>query len=132
MGNTLDARVTEIGRLFGPDTLASDQYLDTCRRKLPLEPEKRLMMAVLEDAVTAYQKYLRVSDKNGSELFREAEEWIFGNDDPSIFSYTNVCEILGFSPSYLRNGILRWKEDTLSKKHEPPKNKFDRSVHPQK
>ncbi len=54
-GLSMDERVTS---LFQPDTLLPDQYLDTFRRKLHLEPEKKLMLAILEDAVACFQKYL--------------------------------------------------------------------------
>ena len=43
----MEERVTS---LFQPDTLLPEQYLDTFRRKLHLEPEKKLMLAILEDA----------------------------------------------------------------------------------
>ena len=35
--------------LLQPDYLLSLQFLDTCRRKSYLEPERVLMLAVLED-----------------------------------------------------------------------------------
>ncbi len=120
-------KAMENSGLFGHDTLMPNEYLDTFRRTSHLEPEKRLMNAVLEDAVYCYQKYIGARDKTGKGLFQEAEDWIFGNDELDTFSYNHVCESLGLSPSYLRNGILRWKEDALSGKQKPPENKYDRS-----
>lgn len=43
-----------IASLFQPDTLAAAQYFDNLRRTTILEPEKRLMLAVLEDAVSCF------------------------------------------------------------------------------
>ena len=54
-GLTMEERVTS---LFQPDTLLPEQYLDTYRRKLHLEPEKKLMLAILEDGIACFQKYL--------------------------------------------------------------------------
>ncbi|MEK7783674.1 MAG: hypothetical protein AAB279_07085, partial [Candidatus Binatota bacterium] len=54
-GLSVEEKVTS---LFQPDTLLPAQYLETFRRKAPLEPEKRLILAVLEDAVACFQKHL--------------------------------------------------------------------------
>jgi len=48
----------KIASLFQPDTLLSAQYFDTLRRKTLLEPEKRLMLAILEDAINCFQDNL--------------------------------------------------------------------------
>ena len=45
----------KVSSLFQPDTLLPAQYFETFRRKSHLEPEKRLMLAVLEDAVACFQ-----------------------------------------------------------------------------
>ena len=72
-GLTMEERVTT---LFQPDTLLPDQYFDTFRRKLHLEPEKKLMLAILEDAVACYQKHVVARDGKGKALFHEAEAWV--------------------------------------------------------
>jgi hypothetical protein len=103
-----------IASLFQPDTLMPAQYLDTYRRKTHLEPEKRLMLAVLEDAIACFQKYLLVRDVKGREMFRDAEEWILEEEDGEwLFSFDNVCEALGHNPAYVRRGLATWKEATL-------------------
>jgi hypothetical protein len=109
-GLSMEERVTS---LFQPDTLMPEQYLETFRRKLYLEPEKKLLLAVLEDAISCFQKYLFSKDGKGKALFLEAQEWILDEDTDWLFSFANVCEMLGFEPSYLRDGLLRWKSDKL-------------------
>ena len=103
-GLSMEERVTS---LFQPDTLMPDQYLETFRRKLHLEPEKKLLLAVLEDAIACFQKYVFAHDGKGRVLFQEAEEWIMEEDTDWLFSFPNVCEMLGFEPSYLRDGLMR-------------------------
>ena len=44
--------------LFQPDTLLPAQYHDGFKRQ-SLEPERELVLAVLEDAVVCFQKYFR-------------------------------------------------------------------------
>lgn len=49
--NTMDEKLAS---LFQPDTLLSTQYFDNLRRNNLLEPEKRLMLALLEDAIHSF------------------------------------------------------------------------------
>ena len=73
------------------------------------EGEKRLMLALLENAIEDFQKYVRATDQKGKELFQEAEEWILAADHDSFFSFENICEFLQINPGYLRQGLMRWK-----------------------
>jgi hypothetical protein len=109
-GLSMEERVTS---LFQPDTLVPEQYLDTFRRKLPLEPEKKLMLAVLADAIACFQKYVFARDGKGKMLFQEADDWIQDTNSDWLFSFANVCEILGLAPDYLRQGLARWKAAKL-------------------
>lgn len=99
--------------VFQPDTLITDEYFALFRRTSRLDPEKRLMAAILEDAVLCFQKYLLAKDKKGRSLLVEAEEWILTKDPDWLFSFDNVCETLDLHPDYLRQGLLRWKEAKL-------------------
>ena len=106
-GLSMEERVSS---LFQPDTLLPDQYLDTYRRKLHLEPERKLMLAVLEDAIACFQKYVFARQGKGKILFQDAEDWIMDENADGLFSFAHVCETLGFDPAYLRQGIVVWKQ----------------------
>jgi len=112
-GLNMEERVTS---LFQPDTLLPEQYLDTYRRKLHLEPEKKLMLAILEDAIACYQKYLFARDIKGKALFLEAAEWIQQESDEGVFAFDSVCEALGLNPEYVRRGLDTWKENSLAQR----------------
>ena len=99
--------------LFQLDTLLPVQYFETFRRRMPIEPEKKLMLAVLADALACFQKYLAARKGKGKNLFREADEWIFGEDGDHLFSFENVCEVIGLDPPYVRRLLVRWKETHL-------------------
>lgn len=103
-----------VASLFQPDSLLPEQYFETYRRKAHLEAEKRLMLAVLEDAIACFQKYLLARDNKGRNLFREAEEWIVEERSDWLFSFENICEVLGLSPKYVRHGLLEWRERKLA------------------
>jgi hypothetical protein len=102
-----------VAALFQPDALLSAQYFDTLRRKILLEAEKRLMFAVLNDAIACYQENLFTQRKKNRRLFDEAEEWIVKPGGDGVFCFDNVCEALGFNPEYVRRGLLRWKDQHL-------------------
>ncbi len=97
------------------DTLLPAQYLETMRGKNQLEPEKMLMLAVLEDGVICFQKYISTRDENGKKLLGEAEEWLLmeQNGEDWLFSFDNVCETLGLNSGYIREGLLRWRHHRL-------------------
>ncbi len=115
----------KVASLFQPDILLPAQYFETFRRKAHLESEKRLMLAVLEDAVACFQKYTFAREGKGKVIFQEAEEWIIEEGSDWLFSFENICEVLGFSPQYVRQGLLRWKEAKLAKR---PKAKIYRLI----
>ena len=110
-GLSVEERVTS---LFQPDTLLPAQYFETFRRKSHLEPEKKLMLAVLEDAISCFQKYVFAREGKGKVLFQEAEEWVLDENSDWLFSFANICEVMGFDPAYIRRGLMRWKENKLS------------------
>jgi hypothetical protein len=105
-GLTMGERLSS---LFQPDTLISDQFLQTFRRLTHLQPEKRLMLAVLEDGVACFQKYVAARDGRGKRIFQETEEWVLEEPNERLFSFANVCETLGFNADYLRRGLMSWK-----------------------
>src|SRR5437879_705209 len=71
--------------------------------------EKRLMLALLENAIDDFQKYTLANDTVEKELFQEAEEWFLAVDNDSLFSFENICQYLQINSNYLRQGLLRWK-----------------------
>jgi hypothetical protein len=97
--------------LFEPtDALLSAQYWGTCTREGYLEPEKMLMLSVLEDGLACFQEHLQAGDTR----FREAEEWIMDDNSDYLFSFETICETLGLDPKHVRQELLRWKENLLA------------------
>jgi hypothetical protein len=99
--------------LFEPDAVVSAQYFEHLRRKTLLDPEKRLMLAVLEDAINCFQYNALLRSGKRKRLFEESEAWILAGDRNWLFSFENICDVLGINPAYVRQGLLRWKERKL-------------------
>ena len=95
--------------MTGNDVGAQQRYFDTFRRSEYLEPEKELLLAVLEDAIYCYRKYASAQSRAGREQFREAEDWLMGGGDGWIFAFANVCDLLGLDPDYVRRGLRESK-----------------------
>src|SRR5216683_78051 len=106
------ARVIEAtgtGAELAPETVLPSQFFDRFQIDASLQPEKRLMLAVLEDAVGTFQKYVTSSTRRGQRLFTEAEEWFAASATDWPFGFENICEALGLEPAYLRTGLARWR-----------------------
>ena len=89
-------------------------YLEAVCRKADLDAEQVLMLAVLEDAVSCFQKYSSARDKIETSRFHEAEEWILQQGKSNwLFSFDNICEALDLNPGYIREGLLHWRYHRL-------------------
>jgi hypothetical protein len=106
---------TSFPKLAEPEVLMPSQYLDLQRGHSPYEGEKRLMLAVLEDAISCFQKYAGASKGRRQRLFKEAEEWLLDEKSTWGFSYETICSTLDLNPQYLRNGLLKWKTEFLAR-----------------
>jgi hypothetical protein len=93
-----------------PDTFLPVQLVDTRRNDASAMPEKRLLLAVLEDAVITFQRYTNSTQRRGQRLFRETETWVISDDVGWACSFRNVCDALGFDAEWLRQGLLAWRD----------------------
>jgi hypothetical protein len=102
------------GQLFQPDVLLPSQYFAAMRRRVPKEPEYRLIVAVLEDAIDCYQKHLFAREPKARQLFEDAAEWIGSDDRSWPYSFVSICDILNLNPHYVRGGLEGWRAAQLS------------------
>lgn len=99
--------------LFEPDVLINELAVTARRRHAALSGEKRLMLAVMENALDYYQKCIFATDRVGRTLFTEAAEWIASTSNDDIFSFENISETLGIDPGYFRHGVATWHKRLL-------------------
>lgn len=111
----LDERAMAI---FQPDVLIESQYLATQTRRAHLDAERVLMFAVLRDAVSCFQDNVGATCKRKQLMHEDAEAWIVDRSRSHLFSFDNLCEVLGFDPDYMRAGLLRWKAAALGRRPE--------------
>ena len=95
--------------LFGPDTLLPAQYFDRFATEAAFQPEKRLMLAVLEEAIATFQRHVSSDTRRSKRLIEDVEEWVSGALGEWPFSFENICAALDLDSDYLRTGMERWK-----------------------
>ena len=99
--------------LFQEESVDVHPYLHTLPRKEFADPEIQLMLVVFEDALRCLDKYALASDRKSKALFHETENWVFSTNDDWVFSFSSVCEALGFNPQYIRKAVLQWNTSKL-------------------
>lgn len=73
-----------------------------------VQPEKRLLLAVLEGAVTDFQKYATASSGRGKRLFADADAWFASAAADQPCTFESICQALALDPSFIRAGLRRW------------------------
>ena len=69
-----------------------------------LEPLKRLMLAVLDLAVSDFRTYAAVPTKRGKRLFADVDAW-FSSSAAGPFEFETICDAIGRDPDYIRRGL---------------------------
>jgi len=93
--------------MFEPDILSETAFPRNGRRTAT--PERRLLVAILADAVDCYQQNLNARTARKRRLCREAEQWMLSDDREWTFSFCNICDALGIDIGALRTRARVWK-----------------------
>jgi hypothetical protein len=96
-----------LARILEPDIFLPSQFYGSGGLSRKLEGEKRLMIAILKDAVECLEKYRAARTGIGRVQYQNAIEWIEDTGTEWLFSFTNICDLLGFDPHYLRATLLK-------------------------
>ncbi|MGH7965391.1 MAG: hypothetical protein ACRERD_26870 [Candidatus Binatia bacterium] len=67
--------------------------------------EKRLMLAVLKDAVACIERYHSARGVHSWSAFRAALGWVLSHDRTWPFSFENICLALDLDPVRLRSAL---------------------------
>ncbi len=75
------------------------------------DPERRLRLAVLEDAIRDMQRYVGATSRRERALYDDALAWFLTDDRAETFSFQNVCDALDLDAEYIRGGLSRWRSE---------------------
>ena len=98
-------------------------------RPLPAQftGKRQLLEALLLDAVRTFQVFIHARKPGERQQFEEVEAWIISDDTEYIFSFVNVCTLLGLSAEAVRARIGTWKTSqhkVSTKASSTPKSRF--------
>lgn len=96
--------------LFRSDILAPHEYWQVHRPNRFHQPELKLMLAVLEDALNSFFANVQMRGRREKRIFTETEEWFFNAANEGVFSFENICSLLGIDPGYVRRGLAVFKD----------------------
>ena len=69
------------------------------------EPEKRLMIAVLEDALALLLNDARCPSKQRRGAVLEASRWLESDERSGPFAFASICDLLGLDVARVRRAI---------------------------
>lgn len=104
--------------MFLPDVLLPQQILEL-RNGGHATGERHLLIAVLEDAIHCFQKFMFPKNAQQRRLFREAEQWLMSEELDTPLTFNSICHVIGLDPSYLRRGLHKWQEQRLAQQWRP-------------
>jgi hypothetical protein len=73
--------------------------------QLRLHPERRLMVAVLHEALIDYERGVRGELMDEPWVFRRVVRWFRSDDTRWPCSFVNVCDALDLSPGAVRSTL---------------------------
>ena len=87
-----------------------DDVLSRLHDRVPRRGEMRLALAVLEDAVECLETNRHVGRLHPVIVRWEVQKWVASRERTTLFSFENVCRMLGLEPAIIRERILGWDE----------------------
>lgn len=96
-----------------PKLVRSRPFRGKRHRDVQTEPLRRLMAAILCEAVNRFQRTLFHTSLYGRCEFVEVEYWLFKDESIALFSFNNVCDFLSVDPRHIRGQLCDWRRDQL-------------------
>jgi hypothetical protein len=101
------------------DSWESADYDAICKRMEPAHPERRLLRAVLADAMETILNAKRARCRSTAKLRREALAWVLSESRSDPFAYERICETLGIHSDALRSRVLSALRDRTATTGSP-------------
>jgi hypothetical protein len=98
-----------------PDAILPIQFFEGVRQsRAEQDPLRRLMFAVLIDALRCFRADLGAQQESKRREFAEAEFWLFRAACDEPFSFETVCSVLEIDAGRLRHGLSQWRARKLA------------------
>jgi hypothetical protein len=97
-----------------PEALLPAQFYGPRRQASDLRPVRRLLIAMLVDAIRCFQTSFGATQSEKRLEFAEARGWIFSDENDGPFSFRTVCEALDLEPKTIRKSLSRWAGERVA------------------
>ncbi|HEY2386536.1 MAG TPA: hypothetical protein VGK30_06215 [Candidatus Binatia bacterium] len=105
MSSDTESETVRIDDWLQPDAVLPVQF--HAESGVRRDPEHRLRLAVLKDAIRYCREYVDSSDRRERALYEDAVDWIESPDRSEPFAFENVCDAIGLDADYLRERLCR-------------------------
>ncbi len=80
-------------------------------RPLPAQftGKRQLLEALLLDAIRTFHLFVHARKPGERQRFEEVEAWLASADTEYVFSFVNVCTLLGLNAEAVRTQLLGWQ-----------------------
>jgi len=94
---------------WSEETLTPEQFFPLAKDSAAVwSGERKLLLAVLQDAVESFRRYRKDPTRRGRRLFREAHEWFWSTDRQWLCSFESICDHLHLDANYIRRGLKQY------------------------
>ena len=73
---------------------------------------RRLLLAVLQDAIADWFRYRHDGTRRGERRHRETREWFSSRDKSWLYAFETICEYLNVDAEYIRRGLATPTDQT--------------------
>lgn len=107
---TLKEFKKHLSKLNEIDAIHPTQYFLANRSMRLASGEKKLMLAILKDAIKCYRRNLTGKSMHSQKLFLETECWFIDDDMSYLYSFRNICAWLGVDFKLIREKLHEMKQ----------------------
>ena len=108
------------GVKFCEEFILPEQFYPPVRVQDKYRGEVALLYAILGDAIRCFLEERRKQRQDRGRAAREAETWLFVDDESWPFSFLNICELLDLNPTSVRLHLKRWQQSSARQRTSSP------------
>jgi hypothetical protein len=86
--------------------LPAQFFTDATNSEAHWSGTRRLLFAVLQDAVACWFRYRNTRSSQGRQLFQEIRDWFLTKNRDSLYDFENICIHLNLDADYFRRGLM--------------------------
>src|SRR3989441_10494389 len=105
---------------LAPESILPAQPYDQPFGGARIQPEKRLQVAVLADAVLTFHRWAGAERARARRRFVEVEAWFACDDGRGPFTFITTCDSLKFDPGYIRRGLRQCRSPPRAPAQQKP------------